>query len=185
MLRLSTRMAPPVTALNVRRAVLAVSALLAVVGAYWIGRAFMVDGRVSFGNPVEPSGRDGVNAFDREPRQVRAEITRVTGAQILRPGDKCEFLIERRPRENASPYCNTQIVCGGRLVFGGPDRGYFACRFETDHRRDVTGSEPVTSGRDGDSAFYINTAEGVMRVWDDEAGMYGAFQIEADVLSVH
>jgi hypothetical protein len=183
MLRLSIRMAPPDTASNVRRAVLALSVVLAIIGTYWIGRAFTVDGRVRFGNPVESSGR-GVDSFDREPRQVRAEIIRVTGAQLLRPGDKCEFLIERRPSENASPYCSTQVVCGGRLVFGGPNRGFFACRFESDHRRDVVGSEPVTSGRDGDSAFYINTAEGLMRVWDDEAGMYGAFQIEADVLSV-
>jgi len=185
MLRLSTRMAPPDTALNVRRGVLALSALLAIVGMYWIGGSFFVDGKLRFGNPVVPASRQGVEAFDREPRQVRAEVTRVTGSSGVRPGDKCDFLIERRLRDNEALWCNAQVVCGGRLIYGGPNAGFFPCRLEEGERRDVIGSEPSPTGKDGDGAIHINTAEGVMRVWDDASGGFGEFLVEAEILSVH
>lgn len=157
------------------------SALLGLVGTYWIGRSFLVDGKLRFGNPVGVNVQGG--SFDPQPRQVRAEVTRVVGDSEVRPGDMCEFLVERRLREKESFYCNAQVVCGGRLLFGGPQRGFFSCRLEEGEHREVIGTDASTI--DGDPAFSINTALGVMRVWDD--GQIGgrAYEVEAEVLSVH
>ena len=168
---------------KVRRGVLALSALLSLVGTYWIGRSFLIDGKLRFGNPVATPSSAGGLAFDAQPRQVRAEVTRVTGNPVVRPGDMCEFLIERRSRERESFYCNAQVVCGGRLLFGGPERGYFVCRLEEGEHRHIIGQDPST--KDGDPAFRINTHEGIMRIADDESGTFGAFEVEAEVLSVH
>ena len=167
-----------------RRGVLALSALLALIGTYWIGRSFLVDGKLRFGNPVDAPSIAGAGAFDPQPRQVRAEVTRVTGNAVVRAGDMCEFLIERRSRDQQSFYCNAQVVCGGRLLFGGPERGYFPCRLDDDGElRHIIGQDAST--KDGDPAFRINTHEGIMRIKDDEGGQFGAFEVEAEVLSVH
>ncbi|MET0342062.1 MAG: hypothetical protein ABW252_13750 [Polyangiales bacterium] len=157
------------------------SALLGLVGSFWIGRSFLVDGKVRFGNPVGVNVQGG--SFDPQPRQVRAEVTRVVGQSGLRPGDMCEFLVERRLREKESFYCNAQVVCGGRLLFGGPQRGFFSCRLEEGEHREVIGSDASTT--DGDPGFSINTALGVMRIWDDGQGGGTPYEVEAEVLSVH
>ena len=167
-----------------RRAVLVLSALLASVGLYWIGRSFFVEGKLHFGNPISPGPLEAAGGFDRQPRQVRAEVTRVQGNPVVREGDKCEFLIERRQREGQSFYCNAQVVCGGRLLYGGPDRGYFPCKLFEDDRPDVIGSDPVTTAADQDGAIQINTREGVMHIWDDDHGSLGQFSVEAEILSV-
>lgn len=183
MLPVSARMAPSDRGMLVRRIVLVVSTLLAAVGLYWIGRSFRIDGKLRFGNPVEPGAFERM-AFDFEPRQVRAEVTRVQGNPVVRAGDRCEFLIERRQRTADSFYCNAQVVCGGRLLYGGPDRGYFPCKIFDNERHDLVGSDPSTTGSDMDAAIHINTGEGVMRIWDDDQGELGAFSVEAEVLSV-
>ena len=184
MLLASIRMAQVSSGSNVRRGVLALSALLALIGTYWIGRSFLIDGKLRFGNPVEGTSIAGAAALDHQPRQVRAEVTRVTGNAVVRAGDMCEFLVERRRRDSQSFECNAQVVCGGRLLFGGPDRGFFPCRLDHDGEHShVIGQDAST--RDGDPAFRINTYEGIMRIRDDDAGQFGAFELEAEVLSVH
>lgn len=160
---------------------LATSALLGLMGTFWIGRSFLIDGKLRFGNPVGVNVQGG--SFDPQPRQVRAEVTRVVGASQLRPGDMCEFLVERRLRGRDSFYCNAQVVCGGRLLFGGPERGFFTCRLEEGEHREVIGTDVSTE--DGDPGFTINTALGVMRVWDDGKSGNPAFEVEAEVLAVH
>ena len=167
----------------VRRGVLVVSTVLGLIGLFWIAKSFSVDGRIRFGNPVVgtlPSAND----FDPQPRQVRAEVTRVRGNPVVSAGDKCEFLVERRARENESFYCNAQVVCGGRLLYGGPERGYFPCKLFEDDRPDIVGSDPSPTSADQDGAIQINTREGIMRIWDDAQGPLGAFEVEAEVLSV-
>jgi len=170
-------------AATIRKVVLTLSAILTLIGMFWIARSFRVDGRLHFGNPTAPTPLEA-DSSDPQPRQIRAEVTRVRGAQIVRPGDKCEFLVERRVRDHDSYYCNAQVVCGGRLLFGGPDRGYFPCRLFDSEHRDVIGSDPNTTSADRDAAILINTREGVMRIWDDERGVLGEFQVEADILSI-
>ena len=110
----------------------------------------------------------------------------MVGNPVVRAGDKCDFLVERRDDASGSRWCNALVVCGGRLIFGGPNAGYFPCRLNgASERRDVVGSEPSTTNSDGDGAIQINTAEGVMRVWDDASGVLGEFLVEAEILSVH
>jgi hypothetical protein len=185
MLQTNTRMATSDRGSLARRGVLVISAILTLVGAFWIGRSFLVDGKLHFGNPTpEGLGLLDDDMPDPEPRQVRAEVTRVRGNPVVRAGDKCEFLIERRQRERDGFYCNAQVVCGGRLLFGGPDRGFFACKLFDDARRDVVGTDPSTTSADKDAAFHINTREGVMRIWDDERGELGEFNVEAEILSI-
>lgn len=165
-----------------RRGVLLLSTALSLVGMYWIARAFVVDGTLRIGNPVaadpEESASSGV-----APLQIRAEVTASRGETGVSLGDKCEFLVERRARQEGSFYCNAQVSCGGRLLYGGPDRGYFACRFFETPRRGVMGSDPSTTGTDQDGAIHLDTRSGVLRVWDDARGPHGAFSVEADVLS--
>jgi hypothetical protein len=181
MLPETIRMADTERGTQFRRGVLGVSAILAAVGLFWIGRSFLVGGKLRFGNP--PAGAAEVP--DATPRQVRAEVTRVQGSAVARPGDKCEFLIERRLRERDNFWCNAQVVCGGRLLYGGPERGFFVCKLYDDgEQRDVIGSDPHTTASDKDAAISINTREGVMRIWDDAQGVLGEFVVEAEILSI-
>ncbi|HEY6878822.1 MAG TPA: hypothetical protein VI299_12420, partial [Polyangiales bacterium] len=182
MLPETLRMADTDRATLVRRGVLALSALLAALGLFWIARSFLVGGKLRFGNPPMSLTTE---IPDSTPRQVRAEITRVQGNPVARPGDKCEFLIERRVRERDTFWCNAQVVCGGRLLYGGPERGFFTCKLYDDgEQRDVIGSDPHTTASDKDAAISINTREGVMRIWDDAQGVLGEFVVEAEVLSI-
>jgi hypothetical protein len=158
----------------VRRILLAASALLGGVGLFWIGRSFVVDGELKLGNPP----RDN-------PHVVRAEVVRVQGAKGVRIGDKCEFFVTRHSDKNDGFLCNAQVTCNERLLYGGSMRGYVPCKLDSDGARTVVGKDAATTLEDQDGALYIDTAKGVLRVWDDEAGSLGAFNVEADILSVN
>lgn len=162
---------------------LVVSAVLGAVGLYWIGRSFRVDGQWRFGNPV--AANIELPAADENPRLVRAEVVRAEGSSGVRVGDKCEFLVRRHTAENGSYECNAQVICGERLLYGGPMRGYFPCRLSEGERRDVVGTDGATTSYDQDAALILDTKRGVMRVWDDERGIHGKFRVEADILSVN
>jgi hypothetical protein len=104
----------------------------------------------------------------------------------VRVGDKCEFLVRRRKTEGDSFECNAQVMCGERLLYGGPMRGYFPCRLYEGEQRHVVGTDGATTAQDQDAALYLDTRSGVMRVWDDEQStLGGAFRVEADVLTVN
>jgi hypothetical protein len=167
---------------HVRRLVLVVSVGLGLVGLYWIVRGFYVDGRWRFGNPigteVDPA------PADPNPRVVRAEVVRVEGESGVRITDKCEFLVRRRTKEDQTFECNAQVLCGDKLLYGGPMRGYFPCTLYEGERRDVVGSDGATTSQDQDAALHLNTKSGVMRIWDDEHGELGKFRVEAEILSV-
>lgn len=180
------RMAVSGSSLLARRSVLAGSAVLGLVGLYWIGHSFKVDGKLRFGNPVSPNLPAEGPAVVAAPLSVRAEVTRSSNASLVRQGASCEFLVEQRQRDAQSYYCNAQVMCGGKLLYGGPDRGYFACRFydgEQGEHHDVVGSDPTTSDEDKDAALQLDTRAGVLRVWDDASGNHGQFELEAEVLS--
>jgi hypothetical protein len=163
-----------------QRAVHAASAVLFAVGLFWISKAFVVDGKFRFGNPVAESGPEALS-----PIAVRAEVTRVSDGQVVRPGQRCDFLVQQKLRQDGSYECNAQVMCGSKLLFGGPERGYFPCRITEGLRRDVVGLDPSTSRRDSDPAFKIDTHLGVLSLWDDETGELGAFRLEAEILSVN
>lgn len=178
--------APPQTSI-LRRLVLLASAGLLAVGLYRIGKGFFVQGTLRFGNPVSavrPSD-DMPEGDDPEPRRVRAEVTRVRGNQLARPYDHCEFLVRRRALQGGAYECRADVVCGGKVVYGGsPERGFFACKLYEEPRRDVVGTDPSTTQDDRDPALFLDTRAGVLRVWDDARGKEGAFEIEADVIDV-
>ena len=178
------RMAASGSSLLARRVVLYGSGVLGLVGLYWIGRSFIVEGKLRIGNPVtslleQPAPVAGA------PISIRAEVTRTSSDRLVRLGESCEFLVEQRMRDQQSYYCNAQVICGEKLLYGGPDRGYFPCRFFEGARRDVVGNDPTTTKQDKDGAMHIDTRSGVLRMWDDESGVHGAFDIEAEVLSAH
>lgn len=177
------RMAATSRGLLARRVVLGVSALLCIAGLVRVGRSFVVDGSLRFGNPVSSGAHEEASLQVAPPLTVRAEVTRVTGSAILQPGEICHFLVEQRPRDARSFYCNAQVMCGGKLLYGGPERGFFPCRFYAGERRDVVGADPSTTREDKDSALSLDTRSGVLRIWDDASGANGAFDVEAEVLS--
>src|SRR5687768_13568386 len=90
---------------HVRRLLLAASIVLGLWGLYWIVRSFHVGGQFRFGNPVG-QWEEQPSPADPNPRVVRAEVTRVEGKAGLRLSDKCEFLVQRRTKEDASFECN-------------------------------------------------------------------------------
>jgi hypothetical protein len=168
-----------------KRFVLLGSALLGCVGLFWIGRSFMVNGELRFGNPVGGADLLPASANTDPPRVVRAEVVRAEGGSGVRGGDKCEGLVNRHLTKDGSWMCNAQVMCGERLVYGGPERGYFPCRLDEAERREVVGTDGATTDQDKDGALYLDTRKGVMKVWDDERGTLGKFKLEADVISVN
>lgn len=176
-------MASAHSSLLVRRTVLAASAILAGVGLYKIGHSSVVGGKLRLGNPVSSVPEPlGVLAA---PIAIRAEVTRTSGAQLTRAGEICEFLVEQRQRDESSLYCNAQITCSGKLLYGGSERGYFPCRFDDGDEREVVGNDPTTTKEDKDPALHLDTRAGVLHIWDDESGPYGSFDVEAEVLEAH
>ena len=172
------------SSLLARRTILVGSLLLAGVGLYKIGHATLVGGKLRLGNPV--SGLAEPQGALPAPLAVRAEVTRAGGAELVRLGETCEFLVEQRQRDDQnSLYCNAQITCGGKLLYGGPDRGYFTCRFDEGDAREVVGGDPTTTKQDQDAALHLDTRSGILHIWDDESGVHGAFDIEAEVLETH
>jgi len=169
-----------------RRIVLGLSALTCAFGLFWIGRAFLVDGKLRFGNPISAEQREpqSQSALGTPPLAVKAEVTRVSGNSGVRAGQTCDFFVERRLRGENDFYCSAEVVCGGKLLYGGTDRGFFPCRFYEGDRRDVVGGEAQTTSEDKDGALRIDTRQGVLRVWDDQGGTLGEFDVEAEVLSV-
>lgn len=169
----------------VRRTVLVSSFALAAAGLYQIAGTFFVDGKLRFGNPVS-AGTRITDPAERSiaPRRVRTEVTRVNGNVGVSPGAVCEFLVEKRPLKNGTFYCNAQITCASKLLYGGAERGYFTCALYDKPRRDIIGSDPNTSASDHDAAMHLDTQAGVLRIWDDAQGPLGAFELEADVLSI-
>lgn len=169
-------------AIIARRIVLGLSALVGLLGLLGIGNAFLVNGKLRFGNPISGERKEQP-VLGTPPLSVKAEVTRATGESGVRPGQACDLFVERRPRAGNDFECSAQVVCGGKLLYGGRGRGYFPCRFYEGDRRDVVGGEAETTRSDRDGALRIDTKQGVLRVWDDDTGHAGEFDIEAEVLS--
>jgi hypothetical protein len=119
------------------------------------------------------------------PRLVRATVSAVEGAIAIAPGASCGFGVDRRDRADGTYLCNAQIVCGGQLIYGGSEAGYFPCTLhEPPPRRDVVGGDPSTTSIDRDAALTIDTTTSTLEVWDDERGALGRFRVSARVDAV-
>ena len=159
---------------------LAISALLATVGVFWIGEASTVDGRLRCGNPLR------VPAQTRsDPVRVLAQVVHVEGlGKRVHKGDRCEMFVYAHTMPDGALQCHSSVRCAQATVYGGPDLGYFPCAVYDEPRKHVVGSDPDTTARDHDGAMQLDTPSGVLRVWDDLRGPFGAFELEAEIIEV-
>lgn len=117
-------------------------------------------------------------------RRVRATVTESTGLPDVPVGASCTADVTRHDREDGTFWCNAQIQCGARLVYGGADAGYFHCMLYESPRRDVVGTDGATSAEDRDAAMSLNTVGGTLEVWDDVSGGSGELRLRARVDTV-
>ena len=118
------------------------------------------------------------------PALVRATVEGIEGASPVAVGSACEFTVERHP-EPSQPsgyWCRTQIVCGGRLLYGGPSAGYFPCTLSEGAPRTVVGRDVETTSSDTDAAMTLDTTTGELTVLDDASGPFGAYTVRARVV---
>ena len=145
----------------------------------------LAQGQVPAASPAEPSaappsGRPGGSP----PLTLRATVTDVAGNKVVPVGATCAFLVERHARQQGY-WCRSQITCGGLLLYGGAQAGYFKCLFErSDDHKGVSGGDDMTTGRDGDASMEIDTAAHRLVIRDDDRGSYGAFTVTARIDSV-
>ena len=125
--------------------------------------------------------------FGGPPRVVRATVRTVTGSRPAEPGASCSFAVERHARPEPPGYwCRAQILCAGKLLYGGPQSGYFPCTLQEGTRRDVSGQDGQTTSQDTDASMQLDTRLGQARlvVEDDATGPHGEYRLEAEVIEV-
>ena len=140
------------------------------------------------GNPVAaPATGTGGGAppgVDFSPREVVATVERVTPGAPAAYGAECRFSVEGQAHPQLGYWCNAQIQCGGRLLYGGPSAGFFPCVLAPSPARDVAGEDASTSSQDRDAAMRIDTANRSLTIRDDSAGANGEYVVDARVVSV-
>jgi hypothetical protein len=129
--------------------------------------------------PAAPIGPGGTAGTDL--RRVRATVTEVSGLSDVSVGATCSADVTRHDRDDGTFWCNAQITCGSRLLYGGADAGYFPCVLYDGVRRDVVGSDPSTTVEDRDAAMSLNTIGGSLEIHDDASGPNGAVRLLAHV----
>ena len=113
--------------------------------------------------------------------RVRATVRRVQGRSPVRVGAPCDFEVLRVRRADGGSWCRALVACGERLLYGGPDAGYFDCELGGVARPFVRGADPWTTSEDGDAAMGLDTPEGTLQVRDDASGAFGRFSLRAHV----
>jgi hypothetical protein len=113
--------------------------------------------------------------------RVAATVAEARGLPALR-GAACLFDVQ--PPTEATPLCRTQVICGGQLLYGGQDAGYFRCIVSPGPPPSIAGQDADTTGLDRDAAMTIDTASRKLVVRDDARGPLGAFEVEARIDSV-
>lgn len=108
---------------------------------------------------------------------VRARVERVDGAIDVRPGDECVIGVwrVRSDHPTGGTWCRTQLACGGELLYGGDESGYFECANEG------IGRDAETTEVDGDPSLDLRVRDGALVLADDVHGARGAFRIEASI----
>jgi hypothetical protein len=129
--------------------------------------------------PLAPGGTTGTDL-----RRVRATITESEGLADVAVGASCVADVTRHDHEDGTFWCNAQVTCGSRLLYGGADAGFFQCVLYDSPRRDVVGSDANTTAEDRDAAFSLNTVGGSLEIRDDASGTHGAMHVLAHVDAV-
>jgi len=116
------------------------------------------------------------------PRIVRATVTAVDGSAPVSNGASCNFNVRRQARPDMPNgyWCNTQIVCAGKLLYGGPNAGFFPCTVG-DSPPSVVGSDTSTTSQDTDAAMDLNTPGGTLTIRDDGTGTHGQYSLTARI----
>lgn len=112
---------------------------------------------------------------------VRARVERVEGAIDVRPGDECVIGVwrVRTDHPTGGSWCRTQLACGGELLYGGDESGYFECENEG------IGRDTKTTELDGDPSLDLRVPDGALVIADDVHGARGAFRVEASIETAH
>lgn len=118
------------------------------------------------------------------PRRVEAVVESVTGLATVRAGSTCAFDVTRDDRPDGTFWCNAQVMCGGQLLYGGPNAGFFSCTLYEQPERHVVGEDASMTREDGNAAMRLDTLRRVLSVRDDSNGPRGAFNLRARVTSV-
>lgn len=116
-----------------------------------------------------------------DARSVRATVTEVSGLADVAVGASCTAEVTRHDLEDGTFWCNAQITCGGRSIYGGPEAGFFHCVLYEGATRDVVGSDPNTTADDQDPAMTLDTINDTLEVHDDASGRNGAMRVVARV----
>ena len=128
--------------------------------------------------PTSPQRAAGV---DLGPRKFDAVVTAVSGSAPVSVGAGCSVQIVGAPLAQGLYWCNAQLFCGGRLLYGGASAGYFDCSLSGPPGRHVLGHDQQTTAADSDAAFAVDTVGALLRVRDDANGMYGTYSIDARI----
>ncbi len=135
------------------------------------------------GGPIAPPVGQDPPGHSGLPLVVSATVTSVSGRPVVEVGADCGFVVERHERSEGF-WCRAQVVCGGKLLYGGPNAGYFDCEIEVHPEPRVVGGEDLTTREDSDAAMRINSASGVLTLTDDVSGTHGVYRIEARISSI-
>lgn len=140
------------------------------------------------GMPAGPTPTSGGPAPTGTPlpaRTVQATITQAIGSSPAPVNATCNFVVTAtsEPTNPPSTQCRAQVVCGGQLLYGGPNSGYFPC-VVGDQPPSVIGRDDNTTSADTDAAMSLDTTAGMLTVHDDASGPHGAFSVTARIDSV-
>jgi hypothetical protein len=118
-------------------------------------------------------------------RTVQATVTQAIGNSPAPVNATCNFVVTAvaDAANPASVTCRAQVVCGGQLLYGGPQSGYFPCTVSDQPPR-ISGRDENTTSTDTDAAMTLDTTTGQLMVHDDAGGPHGAFSVTARIDSV-
>lgn len=139
-------------------------------------------------DPIEPPRGPALPpppAFGATPLVIRANVDEIDGSRPVEPGVSCEMTVERHTLPSPPGFwCRTQILCGGKLLYGGPQAGYFYCDWSNPAVRHVRGEDGETYRIDNDAAMALDTRAQTLTIRDDDGGAHGAYTLRARVTEV-
>ena len=114
---------------------------------------------------------------------VSATVTSYLGLGAgIGPGTVCDLPITAETQQDGTQTCHVVMTCGGQVLYGDAQQGFFPCQFSTSPPR-VVGQDANTSMADHDGAFNIDTTQSTVALADDFLGRAGMFTLSANITS--
>ena len=114
---------------------------------------------------------------------VSATVTSYLGLGAgIGPGTVCDLPITVQSQQDGTQQCHVVMTCGGQVLYGDEQQGFFPCQFSTSPAR-VVGQDTNTTMTDHDGAFSIDTTAGTVQLADDFLGRAGMFTLSASITS--